>query len=247
MFYIKLPPRRPMTYAKSPMREALIAASLTGYMSPFKTLFYQTDASGHEVFSIESSNNFNNPYAQAMEEMYWPDKRAPKVTDVDSCLTWLNWLILDRRIKLPWGQIFRDKITKGVSDNEDEEGRLNVNYISHAQTQWEKVHNVWAPRPGYWVPTHDGIFHEGTLVPFETVPGRKQAMRRMESAGMPEEYTSYFFRLDTYARDAFAARYFHQNGRFDVYISADPNDDGNLRIGSLPALPEVRRPEIQLM
>ena len=204
-----------MQYAKltTPTREAFISVEPTGWGLPYQQLFDQTNASGHEVFLIESHNNFNNLYQSASEARH---KQR-------------GW----------WAQIFRDIVREGEKGTDDK-GRLNVSYVSHAGTQFERNHDLWAPKNGYWVPTNDGIFVPETLVPFETVSNRNEAIRRLETEGIPKEQVSYFYRLDNYKGDErFAGRDFDPGfpdlGRFRVYLDGLPSSRGDDWVASLPA------------
>jgi hypothetical protein len=197
------------TRVKTDTRDAHIALDPTNFGAPYQALFDQTDASGHEVWLAESHNNFVNPMQQASEQRYAN-----------------GW----------WAEIFRDVVRK--NGGTDDKGRLNVTYLSHAGTEWEKPHNVWLPRNGYWVPTKDGVFVPETLVPFETVQNRGEAIKRMEAAGLPENYVSYFYRLDSYSSDRFVGRDFIPglgDGRFDVIAYRSPSSSGHGRVASRPA------------
>src|SRR3989344_2152606 len=155
----------------TPSRRAFVPVELTNFGRPYQELFDQTDVSGAEVWQAYSHNNFSNPLQQADEQRY--QERG--------------W----------WAEIFRDIVRDGGKGT-DANGRLNLNYISHADTEWEQQHDVWAPQNGWYVPTDDGIFIPGTLVPFETTQDKNEAIKRLEDKGIPSEQVSYFYRLARY-------------------------------------------------
>jgi hypothetical protein len=198
-----------MDYEKiTPIRTARIALEPTGFGRPYKKLFNQTDVSGYEVWLLESYNNFQNPFAKASEALY--DKMGP------------------------WAEIFRDVIVEsfGMDDKEN----LKVRYISHYETEFEKEHDVWFPKIGWYVPTKDGIFVPGTLVPFRTVETKEEAIKEWEKAGLNAKYVSYFYRMDSYKDSKFVSRYFFPHlfvsGRFFIRMDKNPSDSGIFYIGS---------------
>jgi len=198
-----------MDYEKiMPIRKARIALEPTGFGKPYKKLFEQTDVSGYEVWLLESYNNFQNPFAMASEALY--DK--------------MEW----------WGEILRDVIVESFGI--DDKGRLKVKYVSHAETEWEKEHDVWFPKIGWYVPTKDGIFVPGTLVPLKTVETKKEAIKEWEKAGLDPSYVSYFYRMDSYKDSKFVSRYFFPHlfvsGRFFIRMDKNPSDSGIFYIGS---------------
>src|SRR3989338_6718735 len=133
-----------MTYAEiiTPSGTRKIAFEPTNFGAPYQKLFDQTDVSGYEEWLLESHDNFQNPFAQASQ------KRYDEMGD--------------------WAVIHRDRIPQQKA-RADDKGRLRITYISHAGTEWQKEHDVWAPESGWYMPTQDGVFHEGTLIPFETI------------------------------------------------------------------------------
>jgi len=161
-----------MDYAeiKTPIREARIVLEPTDFERSLLELFNQTDVSGYEVWLLESYNNFQNPFAKASEAFY--------------------------KKKGSWEEIFRDKIVESFGI--DDKGRLKVKYISHAETEWEKEHDVWFPKNGWYVPTKDGIFVPGTLVPLKTVKTKEEAVKEWEKAGLDPDYVSRSYRLGYY-------------------------------------------------
>lgn len=206
-----------MQYAKvvTPVREAFIALELPtlGRAVPCQQLFDQADVSGWEVWLAYSHNNFSNPFQQADEKRY--QKRG--------------W----------WAEILRDTVRNGGKGTDDK-GRLHVKYTSRADTEWEQEDLIWAPKSGWYVPTKDGIFVPGKLVPFETIENKKKAMKRLEANGIPAEQLSYFYRLDDYGDGyRFVGRSFYpdldDDGRFHVYADWAPSDLGNGRVSSRPA------------
>jgi len=209
-----------MSYAKvkTPIRTALISTEPTGWGEPYKDLFDQTDTSGHEAWLAYSFNNFSNKFQAADQKRY--SERG--------------W----------WGEIFHDIIRNGYRGIDDK-GRLNINYISHAGTKWERHHDVWAPKNGWYVPTADGIFVPETLVAFETVEDKKEAIKKLEANGIPKEQVSYFYRLDNYENERFAGRVFDPGwdayGRFRVYLDWPPSNSGIAWVASRPAYgnPEI--------
>ncbi len=195
----------------APARVTLIALKLTNFGEPYKKLFDQTDLNGSEVFAAYSHDNFSNPFQLADEQLY---KR-------------MGW----------WFELFKD-VVRESGRGTDDKGRLNVSYVSHATTQWEKSHNVWMPESGYWVPTEDGVFVPGTLVPFETVESKKIAMSRLEAKGIPKEQASYFYRLHNYIRDERAVeRNFLADpsyGLFNIFATGPLHYSGSARVASRP-------------
>ncbi|MBI3190445.1 hypothetical protein HYZ41_01945, partial [archaeon] len=115
-----------MPYAEieTTQRKAKVALEPKGFGLPYQKLHDMTDVSGYELFLLESTNNFNNDFQKAMESTY-KEK---------------GW----------FGLILRDIVRDGKGA--DGKGRLNINYISHAGTEWEKEHDVWAPKDGWYVP-----------------------------------------------------------------------------------------------
>ena len=195
-----------MDYEKiTPTRTAKIAIEPTDFGKPYKKLFEQTDVSGYEVWLLESYNNFQNPFAKASEALY--DK--------------MEW----------WAEIFRDKIVESFGI--DDKGRLKVKYISHYKTEWEKEHDVWFPPYGWYVPTKDGIFVPGTLVPFRTVETKKEAIKEWEKAGLDPSYVSQSHRLGDYNKygSRFVARYFFID-RFCISVDLYPSDSGRGEVAS---------------
>ncbi|MBI4170361.1 MAG: hypothetical protein HY514_01610 [Candidatus Aenigmarchaeota archaeon] len=188
--------------------------------TPYQNLHDQTDVSGYEMFVLESTDNFNNPFQKAMEALYMQR----------------GW----------FGLILRDVIRKG-SKGTDDKGKLNLDYVSHAGTEWEKKHNVWAPQNNWYVPNDDcerrnGVvipFQPGTMVPFETVKSKAQAIKRFKKYGIDPKYVSYFFRLDNYDGDRFAGRGFGPGvgglGRFLASLGWLPSGSGDGWVASLPA------------
>ena len=203
-----------MQYAKvrTPARKAFIALEPTNWEAPYQKLFDQTDVSGYEVWLAESSNNFSNAFQRSSEQRF--------------------------KKRRYWAEIFRDIVQDGGRGTDDKK-RLNLNYISHAGTEWEKSQNIWAPKSGFYVPTNEGIFVPGTLVPFETVQGRKEAMTRLEAKGIPREQVSYFYRLGKYDSNRFVGRLFNPSvsgyGRFLVDANWLPSRSGGGGVASRPA------------
>jgi len=197
-----------MDYAKikTPTRTAKIAIEPTGFGKPYKKLFEQTDVSGYEVWLLESYNNFQNPFAKASEAKY--------------------------NEMGPWAEIFRDVIVEsfGIDDKEN----LKVRYISHYKTEFEKEHDVWFPKIGWYVPTKDGIFVPGTLVPLKTVETKKEAIKEWENAGLDPSYVSYSLRLYDYENPRLVVRAFlpHSGyGRFSI-LPENISYTGNNRMAS---------------
>ncbi len=130
-----------------------------------------------------------------------------------------------------WAEIVCDKVKVG---------RRGIDYISHAGTEWEKTHSgIWAPLNGWCVPTDDGMFYEGTLIPFETVEDRQKAIRRLEAKGIPAARASYFWRPEVYDSERFVVRGFDPAwvgyGRFNVDANWRPSLSGCDRLASRPA------------
>jgi hypothetical protein len=146
-------------------RKKLIALEPTGWGKSFQELFDQTDVSGYEVWLAESQNNFENPFAKASEELYM--KKG-----------------------FSWCEIFHDVVKRGERGTNDK-GKKHIIYISHANTEQEKTHESWTPGYGYFVPTSDGIFYPGTLIPFHALEKRDEAIKIWEKFGMPTHYVSH--------------------------------------------------------
>lgn len=208
-----------MQYARviTPVRKALIALKPTNWGKPYQKLFNQTNVSGREAWLAYSSNNFNNPFQQADEARY--EKRG--------------W----------WAELFRDAVREGGKGEVN--GRLDIVYVSHAGTKWERIHSgILAPKDGWYVPTDDDLFYEGTLIPFETLPDRNEAIERLEAKGIPAEQVSYFWRSDRYDSERFVGRIFGPHsaggGRFSVDADRHPSISGYDGVASRPAYkPEI--------
>jgi hypothetical protein len=217
-----------MRYTKviTSVREALISLEPIGWGRPYRELHGLTDVSGYEKWLAYSQNNFDNPFQQADEARFGAR----------------GW----------WAEIVRDKVREG-GRGVDKKGRLNLVYISHAGTKWERVHgergDIWAPPNGWYVPTDDDViipargiwipFHEGTLIPRETVRDRKEALRKLEAKGIPAQQASSFYRHDAYPEEQFVGVGFypwvHALGRFTADNSRLPSYHGGLGVGSRPA------------
>ncbi|MBI2232566.1 MAG: hypothetical protein HYU56_01490 [Candidatus Aenigmarchaeota archaeon] len=215
-----------MTYAEieTMQKQAKILFEPSGWALSYQKLHDQTDVSGWEMFLLESHDNFNNPFAQAMQSLY----------------TNKGW----------FGLILRDVIRDGGTGTDDK-GRLHLTYVSHAGTEWEQAHDIKAPKNGFYVPNDDcetinGVvvpFQPGTIVPFETVKSKKEAVKRFEKHGLDPEYVSRAHRLDSYKDDPrFAGRDFGPgldvDGRFDAGFVGRPSCSGFGWIASLPAYRE---------
>ncbi|MFH0832370.1 MAG: hypothetical protein V1900_01445 [Candidatus Aenigmatarchaeota archaeon] len=162
--------------------EKLVSLELTGFGQPCQKLFDQTDASGYEVFCLFSRNNFNNSLQKADYELF--NKNGP------------------------WIEVFRDTVREGHK-GADDKGMLHILYISGAKTNQEKEQYLWVPKDGFWVPTDDGVFYPGTIVPFETVLGKEEARRQLKAKGFPDDKLSFFQRSDNYKNsEMFACRSF---------------------------------------
>jgi hypothetical protein len=212
-----------MQYAK--IGDKLISLKLGGSGRPYKDLFNQTNASGHEVFALYSLDNFNNPLQEADEALY---KK-------------MDW----------WAEIFRDIVRNGGRGINDK-GQLHVQYTANARTPQEKNQKLWAPKKGFWYPTDDGFFHEGTLVPFATTENRDEAIKyftdfgikklglsRKEAKNLAKKQVSRFYRPYTYDGDVFVGRGFDPDGgkgRFDVLTDFHPSALGHDRVASRPAI-----------
>ncbi len=206
-------------------RKALIALKPINYGFAYQQLHDQTNVSGYEMFLLESTNNFQNPFAEGMQDVY--NQRG--------------WFAL----------ILRDVVRKGGTGTDDK-GRLHLTYISHVGTEWEQSHNVWAPKTGFYVTNDDcetinGIvipFRPGTLVPYETLPFSKKnvAIKRLEAKGIPREQLSGFYQLDSSKDDTwFASRVFSpgfgDGGRFSASLGRHPSCSGDDRVASLRQCP----------
>lgn len=216
-----------MNYAKiiTPTREALIALKPTDWGLPYQQLHDQTDVSGWEMAVLESTDNYKNPFAQAMQQIYG-QRRG-------------------------FALILRDVVRNGGTGTDDKK-RLHLTYVSHAGTEWEQAHDVKVPKSGFYVPTDDcetinGVvvpFQPGTIVPFETVKTRKEAVKRFEKYGLDPKYVSRAYRLDSYRDNPrFAGRGFdpavRDGGRFYAYLGRHPFS-GDDWVASLPAYRESK-------
>ncbi len=187
-----------------------ISLEVTKFFRPHRVVFDQTDVSGADVFAAYSFNNFSNPFQRTDKERY--------------------------RLCGSWDEIFRDIVRKSGKGTSN--GRLNVQYVSHAGAPMERTHNdIWAPDSGYWVPTDDGIFYPETLIPFETVKDRGEAIKCLEARGIPKEQVSRFSGLSIYDEDRFVSRGYSdlESGRFYVDAESFPNSRRNM-VGSRPAI-----------
>ncbi|MFH1631006.1 MAG: hypothetical protein ABIA21_02170 [Candidatus Aenigmatarchaeota archaeon] len=202
-----------------PTREILVALEPTDFGAPYSQLFNNVELSGYELWFANHSNKFNNPIEHTNEELY---RNKPE----------------------GFGELVRDLIRNGVKGT-DTKNRLNITYISHAGLNLEKVHDVWVPENGYWVPTNDCEedngnvipFIPGTLVPFETVKDRDLAMKRLEAKGIPKEQVAYFYRLDDYSNEMYVGRNFYpqhdkMDGRFFVDLHKVPSNSGKVKVGA---------------
>jgi len=206
-----------MDYAKIKSNGRLIALEPTGFGRPYQELFDQTDVSGYEVWLLESYNNFQNPFAKASQALYHKKGR--------------------------WTEIFRDVIIESFGI--DDKGRLKVKYVSHARTEWEKEHTVRFPKDGWYVPTKDGIFVPGTLVPLRTVETKEEAVKEWEKAGIDPRYVSQSHRLGDYKYDPrFVSRVFNprlaDDDRFYVNATEWPSNSGNYWTASRKKLEEQK-------
>ncbi len=209
--------QRPAATVSTRVRKATILLEPIGWGQPYQALHNQTDVSGFELFVLDSHNNYDNPFHTGRENLY--EQRG--------------WHMLITRDRVHEGH-------KGVNGK----GFLHVTYISHAETDWEKRHELWMPKCGWYVPTADGLFHEGTLVPFETVANRKEATKRLEAAGIPSNMVSFFYHPDSYKNDEMFVSVdfdlaFGGDGRFGVSASRRPSHSGLDGVASLPAYREV--------
>jgi len=197
-------------YAKvvTPKREILIPLSVVGFGESYENLFAGAVASGAEVWAAYEYNNFNNPFQQADREFL--------------------------REKPFWTEIFRDIVIKRNRKKGEIGSGTPLTYIAKAQTESVEYIDVLAPEEGYWVSTADGIFVPGTIVPRETVPTKKEAMRRLEAAGMPGEQVSYFHRLKEYGTlPTFSRRSAdYKKGFFQVSLNGDPSSTGHENVGA---------------
>lgn len=216
-----------MAYAEieTIQRPAKIVLEPAGWGMPYQMLHNQTDVSGYEMFLLESIDKFNNAFQQAMQGVY--DQRG-------------------------WFELILRDVVRNSGRGTDDKGRLNIDYVSHSGMEWEKKRNVWAPKSGeFYVPNGDceiinGVvipFVPGTLVPFETVPNRREAIERFEKYDLNPAYVSRFYRRDNYDDgERFAGRCFDPvidgDGRFIAYLDGRPSDSGVDWVASLPAYKE---------
>jgi len=224
-----------MQYAKTitAVREALIDLQLDNWGKPARQLFSKTDVSGWELWLAFSHNNFNNPCQQADEQRYKSRRLYGRGLYVE---------------------LFRDTAREG-GRGVDDKGRLDIIYVSHADTEWQKEHTVWAPKPGWCVPTGDGIFVSETAIPFETLRDKKEAIRRLEAKGIPGRQASYFCRPERYVSEMYVGRSFGPvgggvgDGQFAVNAGMDTLNSGNARMASRPAYDPLhdKTPEIVMV
>ncbi len=159
-----------------------------GYMKSLQDVIDQTDIGGWEMYVLESENNFNNDFQKVLESAR---KRIDDGTA--SC-----------GIKI----VLKDIVRYGGKgyDNKD---RFHTHYVSRAGTEWEKEHEIWAPKTGWYMPNDDceqinGIvipFIPGTLIPFETTLNEREAIERFEKYGLNPKYVSMFRQYNTYHDD----------------------------------------------
>ncbi len=162
-----------MKYAEFPRNDRImhVAFEPTNFGLPYMKLFRLTDTGGYDVWDLERQNNFRNEFQQAGHALY------EKMTI--------------------WGEIFRDVIPKQPAQK-DGKNRLILNYISHAGTERHKECRPLVPENGWYVPTNDGMFYTDTLIPYETVKSKKEAMRRWEEKGLNRYRVSRFERIESY-------------------------------------------------
>ncbi len=172
----------------TPTRTAMVNLRLKYFGRDISQAFQGTDVSGEDVWAAISENNFSNIF-----------------TEEDA--TYLGNSSVTT-------EIFRDCVEAGDGGN-DNRGRLHIIYISHADTEMERGHPLWAPPSGIAVPTSSGLFHEGTPVPFETVRDVDDAIKRFPP-GFPICYLPRFERRERYDNErAVVGR--DINTRKDVY------------------------------
>ena len=209
----------------TPKRTAMVPLEITNHGKPCSYLFGQTDVSAYEVILAESADSFSNAFQIS------------------------GMLRYDR--KGSWIEISRDIISdtdKGVDDI----GRLNVDYISHVDTQWEEKHrDIWAPRSGWLSPTDDGLVVPGTSIPFETLEDRKEVVARLEAKGIPKEYIMSFYRPPRHVSGRFVGREYIPiiGGRARIRIDTHwlVNYGGDKIIGSRPAYNSAEEPEPEIV
>jgi hypothetical protein len=195
----------------TPARTVEIPLPLGNFGIPYAELHKKAPASGHEVWLAYSHNNFKNPLQQSDEALY---KKMGY-----------------------WAEIFHDIVT-GRNPNKGEVtyGRTPLLYIANARTPNEQRIEVLASKEGWYVPTEDGLFVPGTLVPFETIKDKGESKKRLEAKGIPSDQVSYAWILDNYEGvERFVGRDFHpawgDYGRFDVDFDRPPSYLGADRVG----------------
>jgi hypothetical protein len=193
----------------------------TGWGKPYIELLSQVGLSGAELWEAYSFNDFDNPLRRRDEQRY--EKRGQ------------------------FGEIVRDKVMNSGNARADINGRLSVDYTANADSEWEQTYSgILAPESGFYVVTNDGVFHEGTLIPYETTADKEEAIKINESLGIPSEQTSYFWRpsdYNTYSEGyALVSRDFHPsgiiNGRFVIVAGVSPTSPGDYWVASRPVFEE---------
>ncbi len=191
-----------------------ISTEPTGWNETYRKLFDQTDISGWELFLTGSYNNFKN--------RFW---RAMKRNDA--------YLI-----------IARDIIRKGEKGMDDK-GRTHVVYISNANTDQQREHKIRAPPDGWGVPTDECIIVNGvmvpvipgTLIPFNTVESKRNAIKIARKFGLPRESVCYFQMSEFDKGDYFAGFGFGYDPNYNSFYTAidfPVLDKGDEYVSSLP-------------
>jgi hypothetical protein len=215
-----------MQYAK--IGDKLIALEPTGFWETNKKLLEQTNVSIYELWKLYSFNNFDNPMAQADEEMsknFFPNG---------------------------WNELTRDIVRNGGKGNVN--GRLHVQYIANSGKPEEKISFVYAPESGFWVPTNDGVFQENTGIPFDTVYDYKEAIKLCEAKGIPKEHVSQFHRLNSYNAEKSVERIFQDIftgnfvnypalGRFCISMTSD-NQNNDFSHSYTASRRDIKKPEV---
>lgn len=189
-----------------------------GWGEKHDVLYDQTPVGLNDIWSAESYNNFNNPFARAMQAVHNERGNCGLTTSI----------------------VTRDVVV-GSGAEIDRKGLKIKAYKTRAGTDLEVVHtDLTIPNDGYFVPTDDGMFHPDTGVPFETVDSKREAERRWQERGFNLKYLSKLSMPAGLSENEtkFAVRTFrssiNRGGIFYVRLDWYPTDQNFDMLASLP-------------
>ncbi|MBI4014443.1 MAG: hypothetical protein HY365_00635 [Candidatus Aenigmarchaeota archaeon] len=156
---------------------------VAGFGKSYDELFRQTNVGGYELWLAFSENGCDNPVARKDRNLY--ERRMELVMrKVHGEPAGNSEIYPDNSFSGAWGEVTRDVVMNG-DRGEDDRGRRHIIYISHFETEQEERHELWAPAKLVVMPTDDGIFYPGTLIPFSTVDIPKKAADEYARRGIP--------------------------------------------------------------